>query len=71
MSIEQSRPVNSVVCTLMMFSNAIVDITIPHRSFVLSQSRVKVSVSLADVGTTASCTEQPWGLQFLLRLQKL
>ena len=33
-----------------MFSNAIVDIAFPRRSFVLSQSSCEVSASLTDVG---------------------
>ena len=37
----------------MMYSNAIVDITISRGSFVFSQSRVKVSASLTDVGNLA------------------
>ena len=36
-------PVDVVVCQLMMYSNVIVGITISRRSFVFSQSRVKVS----------------------------
>ena len=46
-------PVNVVVCQLMMYSNVIVGITISHGSFVFSQSRVKVSASLANVGSLA------------------
>jgi len=42
-----------VVCQLMMFSNVIVGITFLRRSFVFSQSRVKVSASLANVGSLA------------------
>ena len=42
-----SVPVNSVVCQLMMYSNVIVGITISRGSFVFSQSRVKVSVTVA------------------------
>jgi len=38
-----------VVCQLMMYSNVIVGITISRGSFVLSQSRVKVSASLTDI----------------------
>ena len=38
-----------MVCQLMMYSNVIVGITISRGSFVLSQSRVKVSVSLTNV----------------------
>ena len=37
----------------MMHSNVIVCITISHGSFVFSQSRVKVSASLANVGSLA------------------
>jgi hypothetical protein len=37
----------------MMFSNVIVGITFLRRSFVFSQSRVKVSASLANVGSLA------------------
>ena len=37
----------------MMYSNVIVGITIFHGSFVLSQSRVKVSASLTNVGSLA------------------
>jgi len=42
-----------VVCQLMMYSNVIVGITISRGSFVLSQSRVKVSASLNNVGRLA------------------
>ena len=37
----------------MMYSNVIVDITISRGSFVFSQSRIKVSASLTDVGRVA------------------
>ena len=37
----------------MMFSNVIVDITISRRSFVFSQSCLKVPVSLSDEGGLA------------------
>ena len=37
----------------MMYSNVIVGITISRRSFVFSQSRVKVSTSLTNVGSLA------------------
>ena len=37
----------------MMYSNVIVAITISHGLFVFSQSRVKVSASLANVGSLA------------------
>ena len=37
----------------MMHSNVIVGITISHSSFVFSQSRVKVSASLSNVGSLA------------------
>ena len=46
-------PVNVVVCQLMMHSNVIVSITISCGSFVFSQSRVKVSASLTNVGSLA------------------
>lgn len=36
-----------------MFSNVIFDVTISCHSFVVSQSCVKVSASLADVGSLA------------------
>jgi len=42
-------PVNVVVCQLM-HSNLIVGITISRGSFLFSQSRVKVCVSLVNVG---------------------
>ena len=42
-----------MVCQLMMYSNVIVGITISRGSFVLSQSRVKVSASLTNVGSLA------------------
>ena len=42
-----------MVCQLMMYSNVIVGITISRGSFVLSQSRVKVSASLNNVGRLA------------------
>ena len=37
----------------MMYSNVIVGITISRRSFVFSQSRVKVSTSLTNIGSLA------------------
>ena len=37
----------------MMYSNVIVGITISCRSFVFSQSRVKVSTSLTNIGSLA------------------
>jgi len=40
-----------VVCQLMMYSNVIVGITISRSSFVFSQSCVKVSASLINVGS--------------------
>ena len=40
--------VNSVVRKLVMFSNVIVDIGFPRRSFVFSQSSCEVSASLTD-----------------------
>ena len=40
-----------MVCQLMMHSNVIVGITISGGLFVFSQSRVKVSVSLTNVGS--------------------
>ena len=46
-------PVNVVVCQLMMYSNVIVGITIFRRSFMSSQSRVKVPASLTNVGSLA------------------
>jgi len=42
-----------VVCQLMMYSNVIAGITISRSSFVFSQSRVKVSASLTNVGSPA------------------
>ena len=42
-----------VVCRLMMHSNVIVGINISRGSFVFSQSRVKVSASLTNVGSLA------------------
>ena len=46
-------PVDVVFCQLMMYSNVIVGITISRRSFVFSQSRVKVSTSLTNIGSLA------------------
>ena len=37
----------------VMFSNVIVDIAFPRRSFVFSQSSCEVSASLTDVGGVA------------------
>ena len=37
----------------VMFSNVIVDIALPRRSFVFSQSSCEVSASLTDVGNVA------------------
>ena len=42
-------PVNSVVRKLVMFSNVIVDIGFPRRSFVFSQSSCEVSASLSPI----------------------
>ena len=44
-------PVDVVVCQLIMYSNVIVGITISRGSFVFSQSRVKVSTSLTNIGS--------------------
>ena len=46
-------PVNVVVCQLMVYSNMIVGITIFRRSFMFSQSGVKVPASLTNVGSLA------------------
>ena len=46
-------PVDVVVRPLMMYSNVIVGITISRGSFVFSQSRVKVSNSLTNMGSLA------------------
>ena len=46
-------PVDVVVCQLMMYRNVIVGITISRGSFVFSQSRVKVSTSLTNIGSLA------------------
>ena len=40
----------NVVRKSVMFSNVIVDIAFPRRSFVFSQSGCEVSASLTDVG---------------------
>ena len=37
----------------VMFSNVIVDIALPRRSFVFSQSSCEVSASLTDIGGVA------------------
>ena len=42
-----------MVCQLMMYSNVIVGVTVSRGSFVFSQSRVKVSASLTNVGSLA------------------
>ena len=42
-----------VVRKSVIFSNVIVDIAFPRRSFVFSQSSCEVSVSLTDVGGVA------------------
>ena len=42
-----------MVCQLMMYSNVIVGTTISRGSFVFSQSRVKVSTSLTNIGSLA------------------
>ena len=42
-----------MVCQLMMYSNVIVDITLSRGSFVFSQSLVKVSTSLTNIGSMA------------------
>ena len=46
-------PVNSVVRKSVMFSNVIVDIAFPRRSFVFSQSSCEVSAILTDLGGVA------------------
>ena len=46
-------PVDVLVCQLMMYSNLIVGITISRGSFVFSQSRVKASTSLTNIGSLA------------------
>ena len=38
-----------MVCKSVMFSNVIVDIAFPRRSFVFSQSSCEVSANLTDV----------------------
>ena len=45
--------VNGVVRKSVMFSNMIVDIAFPRRSFVFSQFSCEVSASLTDVGGVA------------------
>ena len=42
-----------MVLKSVMFSNVIVDITFPHRSFVCIQPSSEVSASLTDVGCVA------------------
>ena len=42
-----------MVRKLVMFSNVIVDIAFPRRSFVFGQSSCEVSASLTDVGGVA------------------
>ena len=42
-----------MVCQFIMYSNVIVDITIFRGSFVFSQSHVKVSAGLTNVGSLA------------------
>jgi len=46
-------PDNVVVCQLIMYSDVIATITISCASFVFSQSCVKVSASLTNVGNLA------------------
>ena len=43
----------NVVCQLMMYSNVIVGISISRGSFVFSQSRIKVSTSVTNIGRLA------------------
>ena len=43
-----------MVCQLMMYSNVIAGITIYCGSFVFSQSGVKVSTSLTNIGSLAA-----------------
>ena len=51
-------PVNSVVRKSVMFSNVIVDIAFPRRSFVFSQSSCEVSAGLTDVeGVVVGATD--------------
>ena len=45
--------VNGVVRKSVMFSNMIVDIAFPRRSFVRSQSNCEVSAGLTNVGGVA------------------
>ena len=47
------KRVDVVVRPLMMYSNVIVGITISRGSFVFSQTRVKVSTSLTNIGSLA------------------
>ena len=42
-----------MVCQLTMYSNVLVGITISRGSFVFSQSRVKISTSLTNLGSLA------------------
>ena len=46
-------PVNTVVRKSVMFSNVIVDIAFPRRSFVFSQSSCEVSAGVTDIGGVA------------------
>ena len=46
-------PVDVVVCQLMMYSNVIVGITISRGLFMSSQSPVKDSTSLTNIGSLA------------------
>ena len=47
-------PIHSVVRKSVMFSNVIIDIAFPRRSFVFGQSSCEVSASLTDVGARQS-----------------
>ena len=49
--------VNVVVCQLMMYCNVIVGITVSRGSLVFSQSRVKVSASLTNVGLAVGASD--------------
>ena len=46
-------PVDSVICLWMVFSNVIVDVTVPRRTSVFSQSSVQISAGLTDISGLA------------------
>ena len=60
-------PVDSVVCLLMVLSNVIVEVPVPRRSSVFSQSSVQISAGLTDISglAVAAFDLMNWSLSVL------